>query len=149
MSVTKRDQELMTVVEEEALAAANSMANPKLIVQPHSKRSKIGRKIFCCCVSRKHQPLSVEIEIDQLQEATINGEHAQAEGNNAMTSQDVDREAQMIGFQRDASSIIDQDMQENVKSSLDETDKNRDSIKLSRNLIQKSDQQLEPTSSAD
>ena len=44
-------QELMTVVEEEVQTA--NAQNPKLIVQPHSKRNKLGRKIFCCCMSSK------------------------------------------------------------------------------------------------
>lgn len=38
LSVTKREHELMTVVEEEAMATHGANSH-KLIVQPHSKRS--------------------------------------------------------------------------------------------------------------
>ena len=98
VSITKRDQELMTVVEEEALAASQGA---KFIVQPHSKRSKIGRKIFCCCMSKQQaKELPIECELDQQQEVTIQGDLAGA--NNAISQENSishqEKEAQMIGF---------------------------------------------------
>ena len=44
----------------------------------------------------------------------------------------------MIGFQprdQDASSILDPEVSENIKSSIEQQDRNRTSLKLSRNIV--------------